>query len=183
MSGYRGTQVFTRLQSALAAGLLVTTFADTAVAGPVDNTVASHDRAAYSAQHLPRLHRDADQGSPLGAQYVLGALYQLGEVVPQDHAEAVKWFRRAADQGLAVAQFALGGMCALGQGVPEDIVRAHMWLNLSAARAATIAGAERLTRDAQEMRDALARKMTPAQIEEAEYLARDWRPRVELFSD
>jgi hypothetical protein len=70
-------------------------------------------------------------------------------------------------------------MCALGQGVPEDIVRAHMWFNLSAARAAKIAGAEGLTRDAQEMRDALARKMTPAQIEEAEYLARDWRSKPE----
>ena len=178
MSSYRGTQFFTRLQSALAAWLLVTTFADTAVAGPVDNTDASHDRAAYSAQHLPRIHRDADPGSPM-ARYVLGALYQLGEVVSQDHAEAVKWFRRAADQGLAVAQFALGGMCALGQGVPEDIVCAHMWLNLSAARAAKIVGAERLMRDAQEMRDALARKMTPAQIEEAEYLARDWRSKPE----
>ena len=178
MSSYRGTQFFTRFQSALAAWLVVATFADATIAGPVDNTDASHDRAAHSAQHLPRLHRDAEHGSPL-AQYVLSALYQLGEVVPQDHAEAVKWFRRAADQGLAVAQFALGGMCALGQGVPEDIVCAHMWLNLSAARAAKIMGAERLMRDAQEMRDALARKMTPAQIEEAEYLARDWRSKPE----
>jgi hypothetical protein len=40
----------------------------------------------------------------------------------------VKWFSRAADQGLTVAQFALGGMYAFGHGVPGDIVRAHMWL-------------------------------------------------------
>jgi TPR repeat protein len=64
------------------------------------------------------------------AQYVLGALYQLGEAVPQDHGEAVKWFSHAADQGLTVAQFALGRMYAFGHGVPEDIVRAHMWLDL-----------------------------------------------------
>jgi TPR repeat protein len=177
MSSNRKAQFFFALRSALAAWLLVATVACTAAAGPVDNTDASYDRAA-SAQHLPRLHRDADQGSPL-AQYVLGALYQLGEVVPQDHAEAAKWFRRAADQGLAVAQFTLGGMCAVGHGVPEDIVHAHMWLSLSAARAAQIAGAQKLTRDAQEMRDGLTRKMTAAQIEEAEYLAREWTPKPE----
>ena len=39
-----------------------------------------------------------------------------------------------------------------------------MWLDLSAARAAQIEGAQKLARDAQELRDTLARKMTPAQI-------------------
>jgi TPR repeat protein len=56
---------------------------------------------------LARLEADAQQGSPL-AQYLLGALYQLGEVVPRDYVQAVNWYRRAANQGLAVAQFALG---------------------------------------------------------------------------
>jgi len=179
MANCRGTQSFSTLHLALALWLMMETVAETAVAGPVDNTAASHDRAGHFAtQHLPHLHKDAEQGSPL-AQYLLGALYQHGEIVPQDHAEALKWFRRAADQGLAIAQFALGEMYARGQGVPEDIVRAHMWLNLSVERAARIAGAQKLTRDAQEMRDALARKMTPAQLEEAEYLAREWKPKSE----
>jgi TPR repeat protein len=106
-------------------------------------------------------------------------MYQLGEAVPQDYTEAAKWLHRAADQGLAVAQFALGGMYANGQGMPEDVVRAHMWLDLSAGHAARIAGAQKLARDAQEMRDALARKMTATQIEEAEKLARDWKSRPE----
>jgi TPR repeat protein len=176
MSSYRGAQLFSMLLTAVAAWLLVATFADTAAPGPVNDT--SHDGATLSAGHFPRLHRDADQGSPL-AQYVLGALYQLGEVVLQDHAEAVKWFRRAADQGLAVSQFSLGQMYAIGHGVSEDVVHAHMWLSLSAARAAEITGAEKLTRDAQEMRDALTRKMTTEQIEEAEYLAREWKQKAE----
>jgi hypothetical protein len=93
-------------------------------------------------------------------------MYQLGEAVPRDHTEAAKWLHRAADQGLALAQFVLGGMYVNGQGVPEDVVRAHMRLDLSAARTARITGAQKLARDAGEMRDALARKMT-AQVEDA----------------
>ena len=106
-------------------------------------------------------------------------MFQLGEIVPQDYAEAAKWVYRAADQGLAVAQFVLGEMYASGQGVPEDIVRAHMWLNLSEAQAAQIEGGQKLARDAQEMRDALAGAMTPAQIAEAQQLAREWKPKPE----
>jgi TPR repeat protein len=139
----------------------------------------SNDKTRSSGiVHLPRLYQDADQGSPL-AQYLLGTLYQVGEVIPRDDAEAVKWLCRAADQGLAVAQFVLGGMYVNGQGVPEDVVRAHMWLDLSAARAARITGAQKLARDAREMRDALTRKMTPAQVEDAQKLAREWNPKPE----
>ena len=35
------------------------------------------------------------------AQYVLGIMYDNGEGVPENDAEAVKWYRKAADQGLA----------------------------------------------------------------------------------
>src|SRR6266478_5119447 len=110
--GYKGSHEggLPMLRAAVASLLLLAGLAGTVAAEPIDNVDASHGRAGHSAtEHLPRLYKDADQGSAL-AQYLLGALYQLGEIVPQDHAEAVKWFRRAADQGLAVAQFALGGM-------------------------------------------------------------------------
>jgi TPR repeat protein len=40
--------------------------------------------------------------------------------VPQDYAEAVKWYRKAADQGNAVAQYDLGVMYDKGQGVPQN---------------------------------------------------------------
>ena len=42
------------------------------------------------------------------AQLDLGLRYDLGKGVPQDDAEAVRWYRLAADQGLALAQFSLG---------------------------------------------------------------------------
>src|SRR5262245_61229143 len=58
------------LREVAASLLLVATLAGTIAAEPIDNLDASHGRAGYSAtEHLPRLHKDADQGSPL-AQYV-----------------------------------------------------------------------------------------------------------------
>ena len=49
----------------------------------------------------------ADQGLPK-AQSALGLMYQDGQGVAQDDAEAVKWFRLAAEQGDADAQSNLG---------------------------------------------------------------------------
>ena len=39
----------------------------------------------------------------------------------------MKWYKLAAEQGLAAAQSSLGGMYAIGQGVIQDDVYAHMW--------------------------------------------------------
>ena len=44
--------------------------------------------------------------------------------VPQNYAEAVKWYRLAADQGDARAQFNLGFMYGTGQGVPQNYAEA-----------------------------------------------------------
>ena len=79
----------------------------------------------------------------------------------QDHAEAVKWYRLAAEQGLAEAQLNLGRKYGLGEGVPLNIVRAHMWANIAAANGG-----------AASLRDAIAENMTSAQIAEAQRLAR-----------
>jgi len=42
--------------------------------------------------------------------------------VPQDYAESMKWFRMAAEQGLAEAQNNVGIAYEKGQGVPKDDV-------------------------------------------------------------
>jgi len=101
----------------------------------------------------------ADQGDA-GAQY-------LGEGVPQSHAEAVKWFRKAADQGDVLAQSRLAVAYWKGEGVPQSYVSAHMWFNLSAAGGG---------QDAVKNRDNVARRMTPAQIAEAQKRASEWKP-------
>ena len=48
----------------------------------------------------------ADQGNAT-AQYSLGISYSIGLGVPQDDAEAVRWYRLSAEQGDADAQYNL----------------------------------------------------------------------------
>ena len=73
----------------------------------------------------------AEQGDA-EAQRNLGIMYDNGQGVPQDYAEAARWFRLAADQGVASAQFNLGVMYDDGRGVPQDDVQAVRWYRLAA---------------------------------------------------
>jgi TPR repeat protein len=109
----------------------------------------------------------AEQGNA-SAQYSLGLMYAKGQGVPQDQAAAASWYRKAADQGVANAQNSLGTVYFSGHGLPLDYVHAHAWFDLAA---------ERGNKDAARNRDAVAAKMTPAQIAEAQKLAHGWKPR------
>ena len=112
----------------------------------------------------------AEQGDA-EAQVILGKSYADGRGVPQDDTEAVKWTRMAAEQGLALAQTKLGLLCATGRLVPQDYVQAHLWLDLAA---------EQGNNNARKMRELVAANlMTPAQIAEAQRLAREWTPKKE----
>ncbi len=117
--------------------------------------------------------RAAAQGQA-SAQYNLGLMYRDGRGVPQDFTQAMAWYRKAADQGSAVAQYNLGVMYRDGRGVPQDYVEAHKWHDLAASR---ITGDTR--EEYAETRDALAEEMTPAQLAEAQRLARDWQAAFE----
>ena len=57
-----------------------------------------------------------------------------GQGVPENGAEAAKWFRLAAEQGDAWGQYALGFMYDYGEGLPDDYVLAYAWYNLAAAQ-------------------------------------------------
>ncbi len=122
------------------------------------------DRGDY-ATALKEWRPLAEQGEAR-AQTNLGVMYRLGEGVPQDNTEAVRWYRRAAEQGHTKAQFKLCAMYFMGRGVPQDDVQAHMWLNLAAAPGHELA---------RKIRDNLAEKMTPAQLADAQRLAREWK--------
>ena len=115
----------------------------------------------------------AEQGHAT-AQFNLGVMYEDGRGVPQDHAEAVKWHQFAAEQGHADAQHNLGVTYATGQGAQQDYVQAHMWFSLAGSRFPPDED-----RDAVQSRDWVAAQMTPAQIAEAEKLAREWSPHGE----
>jgi len=96
-------------------------------------------------------------------------MYDTGRGVPQDDAEAVRWYRLAVDQGDADAQTNLGVMYATGAGVPQDDVQAHMWFNLAASRS----NGEDRERSVG-LRDQIAEDLTPDALNEAQRLARDW---------
>lgn len=98
------------------------------------------------------------------AQYTQGTIYARGESGPRDFEEAVKWYRKAAEQGHNKAQFALGLMYKHGEGVPQDYVLSYMWLEISAVNG---------ERNAEKTRDKLAKQMTPADISRAQSMARE----------
>ena len=101
-------------------------------------------------------------------------MYASGSGVPRDYGEAARWYRKAARQGHPHAQLNLGAMYANGQGMPRDYVEAHKWFDLAASNLPDSQPAFREL--AANDRDLAARKMTPAQISEAQKLARSWQP-------
>ena len=78
-------------------------------------------------------------------------------------AMALKWYRRAAEQGDAISQYNLGVMYGFGEGVIQDYVQAHMWGNI--ARSNGSAKSEKLL-------TLLGEQMTASQISEAQAAAR-----------
>jgi TPR repeat protein len=122
------------------------------------------------AEALKWFRLAADQGNA-DAQSSLGAMYYEGKGTPPNYAGALKWFRLAADQGNAGAQHNLGFMYSKGEGIPQDYVQAHKWFNLAAAAFSTNPQHD----DSAKARDSIAAHMTPAQIAEAQKLAREWK--------
>lgn len=112
----------------------------------------------------------AEQGLS-GAQHYLGTMYDDGKGIPNNPQEALKWFRLAAEQGHPSAQWMLALKCKFGVGVSLDYVQAHMWANLAAAN--SMMNSEGISA-AVELRDSVALAMTPAQIAQAQRLAREY---------
>ncbi len=70
------------------------------------------------------------------AKYALSSFFQVG---PADPTEAVRWFRKAADQGDPDGQYRLGSAYASGVGVREDKSEAAKWYLKAAEQGLTIA--------------------------------------------
>ncbi|KAJ3332397.1 hypothetical protein HDU93_009107 [Gonapodya sp. JEL0774] len=73
------------------------------------------------------------------SQFQLGVCYYNGDGVAKDFGEAVKWYRKAADQGLDIAQYSLGLCYKNGEGVAEDFGEAVKWLMKAADQGLGIA--------------------------------------------
>jgi uncharacterized protein len=135
----------------------------------------SEGRTKYGRDYNGASVRTA-KSSPLRrnatADALLGFRYENGLGVPQSFDTAVELYVRAAEQGDPTGQYLLGLAYDKGRGVWQDDVLAHKWLNLAAAHAPA-RNREQYLR----IRDAVASKMTPAQIYAAQKLAVQWTPK------
>ena len=141
------------------------------VSGPYEDGLDAYHSGDYAT--ALRLWRPLAEQGYAPAQNKLGFMHNKGRGVPQDFATAVKWLRLAAEQGHARAQYNLGFSYENGGGVPQDYVQALMWFSLAASRFPPGKDHGRVVQD----RDAVAVLMTPAQVAEAQRLAREWRPK------
>ncbi len=140
-------------------------FAPSAYAGPFEAGWAAYNKGNY-ATAVRRFKLAAHQGDAT-AQSNLGWMYYSGSGVTQNKQEAARLYKLAAHQGVANAQINLGAMYYNGTGVTQDYILAHMWFNLAAP---SLEGPDR--KIATTNRDDAAGKMTPAQIERAQSMAR-----------
>ena len=129
---------------------------------------AAYEKGDYAlAAELIRPY--AEQGDP-EAQFKLGRMYQEGQGVSKDQAEAVKWYRLSAEAGQPFAQNNLGVMYKNGWGVTQDYVQAYFWFSLAASYYFDFE--EMNLERARQNRQAVAAKITPAEIAAAQKLAR-----------
>jgi hypothetical protein len=78
------------------------------------------------------------------SQYTLGSRFykESGPVDRADAAAALKWFRRAAEQGYGPAEARLGSMYRQGRGVNQDYTGAARWLRKASAQGNRLARRE-----------------------------------------
>ena len=153
----------------LIGALLAVSMGGPAKAGQLEDGEAAYFKHDY-AEAIRLLRPLADKGSVTAENRLASIYFWGGHGVRPDPAQAALWYRKAADQGNALAQAHLGLIYEHGYGVPKDPVMACMWLDLALSRAPSLSMAVKL-------RDEVAAKMTPAQIAEAARLAEQWEPK------
>jgi TPR repeat protein len=109
------------------------------------------------------------QAGDAESEVELGLRYDKGEGVVKDHAEAAKWYRKAAEQNYADAQYNLAICYERGDGVAEDWVEAYKWL-LLAARQGHKAPKEHMTLLESKL-------LTQEQVAQGQKRAREFKPR------
>lgn len=140
-----------------------------ALAGATTDAFALYARGDYKAA-AARLMPLALAGDAK-AQGMVGYLYENGYGVPQDFVIAAAWYASGAEQGDPMSQYLLGLLYDKGRGVAIDVVAAQKWLILAAARAGRRERPLFLA-----IRDAVASKMSKAQLAVAQQQAAEWVP-------
>lgn len=122
------------------------------------------EKRVTSATPFQELRRWAEQGDA-DAQWEIGSRYRNGEGIPQDDAQAVRWFEQAAEQGHLNSQMAMGAAYWSGRGVPKNLSKAYFW-SILAANQGDETSLSRM--------QGLAMQMTRSQVAAAQQQADDW---------
>lgn len=123
------------------------------------------------------LRKAAAQGD-VKAELYLASMLADGPRAQRNRAEAAQWYRKAADQGEVEAQSSLGLLYYRGDGIERDYVQAYKWLSLAAGQAPASEGTTGKAAARAEivrLRDAVAAKLTPEQLAEAQRRAAEWQ--------
>lgn len=89
--------------------------------------------AALDAGNLAPMQTLADAGNA-AAQHSLGVLYEKGEGVSKDYAQARAWYQKAAAKENRSAAYNLGNHYRYGLGVVQDYQQARQWYEKAAAQ-------------------------------------------------
>ncbi|MDR0798668.1 MAG: sel1 repeat family protein [Dysgonamonadaceae bacterium] len=99
--------------------ILLILFLSIGCAAPAQNT--------QNAQELADLKAKAEKGDSEAQFWLAWYLYEN-----KNYAEACKWWKKAAEQGLTVAQYNMGVMYELGKGVTKNMTEAEKWYGKAA---------------------------------------------------
>ncbi len=120
----------------------------------------------------------AQQGDPNMA-VLAGTIYDFGQGVPQNDAEALKWYLSAAEAGNGNGQYRAASIYARSSQVPPDYVQAYKWLTVAmkSLPQALSKNADELTSiQAETLRSEVAGLMSTAEIGQAEAEAKNFKP-------
>lgn len=128
--------------------------------------IARLDQIRYKHEHphqeSEESKREKFEGAKMLAEHYpfdLGVLYARGWGVEKDQNEALRWYRKAAENGDRRAQYNLAAAYFEGDGVPIDYATAYFWLKL---------------RDTGFGVDAVGEFLTPEQRADVEQRCRAW---------
>ena len=94
-------------------------------------TTSDSMRFCLADSQLDNIRIKAEQGDA-NSQYQLGRMYDRGQGVAQNYAEAAIWYLKAAEQGYAQAQTNLGILYQNGRGIAQDYGEALKWYRKAA---------------------------------------------------
>ncbi|WP_455370328.1 tetratricopeptide repeat protein [Petrachloros mirabilis] len=145
----------------------------------------------------------AEKGD-IEAQFTLGQAYDRGRGVPQNKAEAARWYQKAAERGDTFSQFYLGNIYWEGSEVTKSEKDAVRWWKMAAAQGFAPAqnslgkvletGTQFVRADkveayvwlalsaaqgdpeAELRRKSLAQQLRPSQLNVANKMVKSWRP-------